>query len=246
MAAPPIPDHYATLGLDRNCSTAQVRTAYRLLAKQLHPDVNGGSTEAVAGTQALNAAHETLSDPDRRAAYDRELAAAQKSGRPRRGGRIERNVSEEVQLRPEDFLRGITLEVHVNDPANPAGRETYQLVVPPDTAPGTRFRLAREGTFQGGVVVVKVKARPDFRFQVRGSDLRCELRITAQRAQQGGSETVRGLTGAVRVAIPRGVGRGEIIRVPGEGLPKNRGGRGDLLVRINYRLEVRIARATRT
>jgi len=54
---------------------------------------------------------------------------------------------------------------------------------------------------------------------------------------------IRGLAGGmVRVPIPRGVGRNEIIRIGGEGLPKPRGGRGDLLVRITYRVEIRLAR----
>ncbi|MEI7535068.1 MAG: DnaJ C-terminal domain-containing protein, partial [Verrucomicrobiae bacterium] len=83
-----------------------------------------------------------------------------------------------------------------------------------------------------------------FRFKTRGSDLRCDLKIKADRAAQGGMEMVRGLTGSmVRVPIPRGVGRNEIIRIANEGLPKSRGGRGDLLVRITYRVEVRISRS---
>jgi curved DNA-binding protein len=240
---PKAPDHYATLGLHRRCTEAQIRAAYRVLAKQLHPDVNGGAAEAVARTRALNLAHETLNDPDRRRDYDRALADAEEAKTPVRTGRIERNVTQEVYLRLDEFLRGTTLEVRVNDPANADGPEQYELVVPPLTVPGARFRIPREGSFKGGFVLVKVKARPDFRFKPRGSDLRCDLRITAQRAGQGGSELVRGLTGTVRVTIPRGVGRGEILRIPGEGLPKPRGGRGDLLVRITYRPEVRITRA---
>lgn len=238
-----VPDHYATLGLHRRCTAAQIRSAYRVLAKQLHPDVNGGTADAVARTQALNLAHETLSEPDRRRDYDRELAGAEKINAPSRSGRIERNVTQEVHLRFEDFLRGTTLDVRVNDPANADGPERYELVIPPLTAPGARFRIPREGSFKGGLVLVKVKARPDFRFKPRGSDLRCDLRISTQRAQQGGSEMVRGLTGSVRVTIPRGGARGEILRITGEGLPKPRSGRGDLLVRITYRPEVRITRA---
>ena len=41
-------NHYATLGLDRGCTPAQIRAAYRLLAKQQHPDLNPGSPAAVA------------------------------------------------------------------------------------------------------------------------------------------------------------------------------------------------------
>lgn len=237
-------NHYATLGLDRRCTDDQIRAAYRLLAKQHHPDVNANSPAAVRRTQALNAAYEILSNPERRRDYDRELDAPKPAGTARRNGKFERNVSEEIHLRLEDFLRGTTLEVRVKDPAAPQNREIYSLAIPPGTSPGTRFRIPRDEPFTGGVVTVRVKPLPHFRFKVRGSDLRCDLKIKAERATQGGLEIIAGLNGAMlRVPIPRGVGRGEIIRIEGEGLPRTRGGRGDLLVRITYRPEVRITHA---
>ena len=236
-------NHYATLGLDRRCTLAQVRAAYRVLAKQHHPDLNPNSPAAVRHTQELNAAHEILSDPERRAAYDQELAAPQKAAAPERPAKIQRHISQDIPLRLEDFLRGTQREVRVHDPANPHGAEIYELVVPPHTAPGTRFRLPRAEPFAGGFMHLRVKALPDFRFKVRGSDLRCDLKIKAERAAHGGVEMVRGISGAlIRVPIPRGVGRHEVVRVSGEGLPKLRGGRGDLLVRISYRIAVRVAR----
>ena len=239
----PVPNHYATLGLDRRCTLAQIRAAYRVLAKQFHPDLNPHSPAAVARTQELNAANETLSDPDLRAAYDRELAAPKQSPAPARAAKIQRNIAQDVNLPLEDFLRGTKREVRIHDPANPNGAEVYELIVPPETAPGTRFKIPRDESF-GGFVQLRVKAQPNFRFKTRGSDLRCDLKIKADRAAQGGTEMVRGLTGSmVRVPIPRGVGRNEIIRIANEGLPKPRGGRGDLLVRITYRVEVRISRS---
>ena len=238
------PDHYATLGLHRRCTDAQIRAAYRILAKQHHPDVNGGERAAVARTQALNAAYEILGDPDRRQAYDEESATAKKSPAPGRPAKAAA-ITKEIHLGILEFLRGTKLDVHVNDPGNLDGAETYPLVIPPETAPGTRFKIARNGSSGGGFVLVRVKARPDFRFKVRGSDLRCDLKISSQRAQQGGVESVHSATGNVlRVHIPKKVTRGEIIRLSGEGLPKPRGGRGDLLVRIVYRPEVRITRAS--
>lgn len=238
----PLPDYYATLGLDRRCTDAQIRTAYRLLAKQLHPDVNRSARDAITQTQSLNAAYEILSDPDRRTAYDDELRAREKQ--PVRKTKSQCNISQDVHLRIEDFLRGTKLDVRVNDPANPDGPEIYELIVPPETAPGAKFKLPRTGASGGGFVLVRVKVRPDFRFKVRGSDLRCDLRISSQRATQGGTEMVATASGSrVRVQIPRGVERNEIIRVPGEGLPKPRGGRGDMLVRVVYRPEVRFTRS---
>ena len=236
-----LPDYYAALGLDRRCTDAQIRAAYRLLTKEYHPDVNGGSPAAVAQMQALNAAYEILSDPARRREYDHELSARHKPAA--RAAKSGLNIAKEAHLRVEEFLRGAQLEVRVEDPGNPDGPETYELVVPADTAPGARFRLPRSA---GGCVVVRVKARPDFRFKVRGSDLRCDLKIRFQRAQQGGTESVRGATGNyLSVQIPPNVARGEIVRLPGEGLPKPRGGRGDLLVRILYTPKVEIRPAPR-
>ena len=237
------PNHYATLGLDRRCSFEQVRAAYRVLARKHHPDLNPGSPEALDRTRDINAAYEILGDPERRRAYDESLAAGTKQKPAARAGTRAPPISQDVLLRIEEFFRGASLVVHVNDPGNPDGPEAYPLEVPPATAPGTRFRIRREGK-SGGHVLVRVRARPDFRFKVRGSDLRCDLRINARRAAQGGSESVRGPLGNyLRVQIPHGVARGEVIRIEGEGLPKPRGGRGDLLVRVAYTPEVRITRA---
>lgn len=237
-----LPDHYATLGLDRRCTDEQIRTAYRLLAKQLHPDVNRSSRESIAQTQALNAAYKILSDADQRKAYDEEVVASEKQ--PVRKAKSQSNISQDVPLRIEELLRGTKLDVRVSDPANPDGAETYELIVPAETAPGAKFKLPRTVAAGGGFVLVRVKVRPDFCFKVRGSDLRCDLRISSQRATQGGTEMVATATGSrVRVQIPRGVERNEVIRVSGEGLPKTRGGRGDLLVRVVYRPEVRFTRS---
>lgn len=242
-------NHYATLGLDRQCSPAQIRAAYRLLARHHHPDLNPGSPTAIRHTQELNAAYETLGDPDKRAAYDRELDApktAPKTAAPASSPRaaIKRNLSQDVLLRIEELFRGTAREVRVHDPANINGTEVYELVVPPTTAPGTRFKLPRHEPFAGGFVTLRVKAQPTAQFKVRGSDLRCDLKIKPERAAAGGIEMVRGVYGNfLRVTIPRGVGRNETIRIPGEGLPKLRGGRGDLLVRITYRVPIQITRA---
>ena len=238
-------NHYNTLGLDRSATFSQIRAAFRVLAAEHHPDRNPDSEDALRQMQELNVAYETLSDPQRRRRYDRDLDTAARESRTR-AGRAERNISQDAHIPIEAFFRGTSLSVHVNDPANSGGIETYELEIPPNTAPGTRFRLPRGGLFAGGVVNLRVKALPSYRFKVRGSDLKCELRISAERAAKGGTEMLPGPSGGmVRVAIPAGVGRGEILRIRGEGMPKGRGGRGDLLARITYRAVVRVSRLRR-
>lgn len=233
---PELPDLYDTLGLGPQATADQIRTAYRFFAKQDHPDLN--PTAEKARIQQLNAAYEILGDPSRRRAYDRERNSTHPS---RTTGR---NISHDAYLRIEDFLRGTTLDVRVKDPASPRESEIYRVTVPSMTAPGMKFRFPREAPFEGGFVEIRVRALPGYRFKLSGSNLRLDLRISAQRAANGGNETITGVTGNVRtIKIPARVRRGEILRVPGEGLPKSRGGRGDLLVRIVYRPEVRISRA---
>ena len=59
--------HYETLGLERGASTDEIKKAYRKLAMRYHPDKQGGDPEKF---KAINQAHETLSDPEKRARYD--------------------------------------------------------------------------------------------------------------------------------------------------------------------------------
>lgn len=244
MQQSPHVDYYAALGLDRSSTRAQIDAAYRVLAKRHHPDLNAGSADAANRTRELNEAHEVLSDPGRRRLCDRALDEEQKQARPPRGGRIERNISQDANLRIEDFFRGTTLEVRVRDPGNPNGTEIYSVRVPPETAPGSRLRVSRAEPFAGGFVILRLRPLPSARFKPRGSDLKCELRIPARLATQGGTEAMPGADGTmIRVSVPAGVRRGETLRIADAGLPTPRGGRGDLLVRVTYRPEVRITRS---
>ena len=63
-------NYYEKLGVPRNASETAIRTAYRRLARQHHPDVAGGSAEKFRETQE---AYETLSQGSRRKAYDSTL-----------------------------------------------------------------------------------------------------------------------------------------------------------------------------
>ena len=63
-------DYYALLGVDPGATTAQIKSAYRKLAKQYHPDVNT-SSDAAERFREITEAYDTLTDPDRRRRYER-------------------------------------------------------------------------------------------------------------------------------------------------------------------------------
>lgn len=71
MALDDVPDHYATLELEPDCSIEDINRAYKKLAMKNHPDRNRGhEQEAVARFQAVQAAHEVLKEQDTRRRYD--------------------------------------------------------------------------------------------------------------------------------------------------------------------------------
>jgi curved DNA-binding protein CbpA len=65
-----LPDYYAVLGVPADATTAQIKKAYRKLARQHHPDTNPGDTEAADRFKTITEAYEVLTDPARRQAYD--------------------------------------------------------------------------------------------------------------------------------------------------------------------------------
>jgi curved DNA-binding protein len=64
-------DYYATLGVGRTASPAEIKKAFRRLARQYHPDKNPGDAAAERRFKAINEANEVLSDPEKRQLYDR-------------------------------------------------------------------------------------------------------------------------------------------------------------------------------
>jgi molecular chaperone DnaJ len=63
-------DFYALLGLERSAALAEIKRAYKRLARRHHPDINPGDRTAAVQFRQIAEAYETLSDPDRRRRYD--------------------------------------------------------------------------------------------------------------------------------------------------------------------------------
>src|SRR3982074_1655045 len=63
-------DYYETLGVSKSASDAEIKKAYRKLARQYHPDRNPGDKQAEARFKEISQAHDVLGDPEKRSQYD--------------------------------------------------------------------------------------------------------------------------------------------------------------------------------
>lgn len=104
-------DYYATLGLPRTASKAEIRKAFRRLAREHHPDVNKGDARAEQRFKELSEAHEVLSDPAKRKAYDQLGSDWESYARAGAGGGAPRGAG---------FPGGMRFEFH-GDPEDLAG-----------------------------------------------------------------------------------------------------------------------------
>ena len=64
-------EYYEFLGVSRDCNDQELKTAYRRLAMQFHPDRNPDNPQAEEKFKQASEAYQVLSDPQKRAAYDR-------------------------------------------------------------------------------------------------------------------------------------------------------------------------------
>ncbi len=213
-------DYYASLGVEREASAEEIKKAYRKLARQYHPDVakEEGAEERF---KEISEAYQTLSDPEKRQAYD-DL------GRHRPGEDF--NPSPEWDSR---FSRG----------------GSQQEVDLADLFERMGFGGGGFGGFAGGTGGPGGPRRQGTDFPIRGQDVEVATELTLEQAAQGTevsfslSVPVLGADGRVqkqsrsgRIRVPRGVVEGERLRVPGKGGDGVAGGApGDLY------LEVRLA-----
>jgi curved DNA-binding protein len=82
-------DYYAVLGVPKTASQADIKKAFRKLARQHHPDAKPGDADSERTFKDVNEANEVLSDPDKRKKYDalgKDWAAYDRAGGTRRGG----------------------------------------------------------------------------------------------------------------------------------------------------------------
>ncbi|HEX9436049.1 MAG TPA: molecular chaperone DnaJ [Candidatus Limnocylindria bacterium] len=240
------PDHYAVLGVERGASADEIRSAYRKLARQFHPDVNA-APDAGARFKEVTQAYEILSDPEKRQRYDMfgESEFGDMAGfgiddlfntffggtrRRERGPVRGADLRMQVELDLEEAVTGADTVVRV------PRQETCEHCHGSGAEPGAKTTSC--GTCNGRGEVRQVQQSLFGRFVTVATCPRCGGagktvdQVCAQCRGEGRTHAEREVT----VSIPAGIDDGQQIRVGAEGESGMRGGPpGDLYVLIRLR-----------
>ncbi len=342
-------DLYETLGVDKKATQAEIKKAYRRLARKYHPDANPGDKDSESRFKEISAAYDVLSNPEKRKQYD---AGPQQFFGGGGGSGFDASMFEEafrrgafggggsgfnifdlfgggaygpgqapargadltyvLNLSFDDSLRGVTARISVDkDVSCPvcggsgaapgtspvtcpqcSGRGTiaqnqgffalsqpcprcggrgsiiespclrcggvgitratkkYTVKIPAGVKTGSKIRLKGKGQLsaaggQPGDLYVKVQVAPSPLFHRRGDDLLLEVPVSFSEAALGAKVEVPTTNGNISLKVPKGTPNGKTFRVKGKGVPRIRGGSGDLLVKINVTVPARLNKEQR-
>ena len=219
-------DPYEVLGVDRKASADDIKSAYRKLAKKLHPDANKNDPKAATRFAELNAAHELLGDEEKRKAFDR--GEIDTEGKPRfrgfegfggarpgggAGGFGPDANFESFHFGPEGFTRG-TRRGRGGGGGGFGGFED----------------ILKEAFGRGGRAGARSTFEPEDLGM--GADVQAEMTVSLPDAANGSTQRLHLPNGKnVDVKIPAGITGGQQIRLKGQGMA-GQAGPGDLLITV--------------
>jgi curved DNA-binding protein len=214
-------DLYEILGVSRGVSPAELKSAYRKLAKELHPDRNPGDKRAEDRFKEVSAAFEVLSDPKRRALYDEFGPDALRTGFDEKRAEAYR----QWKRQPGGGRGPIPFDLGDFETVNVGGFGAFDFA----SIFGDLFRRA-SGPPTGSGRAGFGEPGP-----VQGADAEAELEVELGDAVRGAERELRINGKTLRVRVPAGVSDGSRIRLQGQSPAGGRGRPGDLY--LNVRLK---------
>lgn len=203
-------DYYKLLELNKSASQADIKKAYRRLARKYHPDLNPNDKEAQQRFQQINEAHEVLSDPEKRKKYD-EYGKDWKHA----------DQFEEAKKQQAAGGRGFG--------GGFGGDQSYSYSGNFDDDTFSDFfeqmfggRSRAQGSHRGG--------------HFKGQDYNAELQLRLSDIYRSQKQTLTVNGRNIRLTIPAGVEHGQTIKIKGHGGPGVQGGpKGDLYITFSIR-----------
>ena len=236
-------DPYDVLGVGRSASEAEVKRAYRKLAKAIppRPARRRAHKKAQAKFAEINSAYEILGDKDKRGKFDRgEIDAEGKprfqgfegfrpAGRPGRAGGFE-NIDPRAFA---DIFSGLGARRAAARARSASPRRAGRR--PRASRPAaSKARTISSAPFSAGSAADA--ARGGRRPGAPGADMRADVAVTLEDIAAGRKPKVTLPTGkTVALTLPKGVADGQVIRLQGQGQPSLSGGApGDALVTVRF------------
>ena len=210
-------DFYQVLGVSKDASDADIKKAYRKLARKFHPDQNPGDSAAEAKFKDISEANSVLSDAEQRKEYDAIRAMGS-------GARFTAPGGAGGGGGFEDVFGGMF--------GQGGGRQSYTY-----QGGGGDYDDLIGGLFGGGRFGQPTGGYRGFGGPSRGRDVTATTTldfITATKGEQITLQTAEGKP--ITVRIPAGVADGQKIRLRGKGHPSPDGGEsGDIILTVNVR-----------
>lgn len=240
---------YQTLGVDRDASPDEIKRAYRRLASQHHPDKGGDKNRF----QEIQAAYDTLTDPNRRAGFDNPFQGGFNPGagfdfdsifnmfgaqfqNPHMQRRPQARMSLWITLRDtaQGGRRTISVGTH-------HGTQAVEIEIPRAIGDGDTVHYS--GIGPGGMdLIVTYRVHPDPRFQRQGLNLHTDHSVSIWDLILGADTHIRDLLGnTLMLNVPARTQPGTTLRLRGRGLMSKDGQQGDLMVRIQASIPASIS-----
>lgn len=199
-------DYYTILGVAKTASQAEIKKAYRSLAKKYHPDKNKGNKEAEEKFKNISEAYEVLGDAEKRKQYD-QLGANWKQYQQAGG-----------QQRQYSGQQGGGFQGFGGDPSDMFGGSGFSDF----------FQQFFTGGGGGGFTNQGGRTRT-----TKGQDYEAEMEISLQEAYNGTSRLLNLDNQQLRITTKPGVEDGQVLRIKGKGAPARGGGiNGDLYIKV--------------
>ncbi len=206
-------DYYKVLGLDKSASKAEIKKAYRKLARKHHPDLNPDDKEAQRRFQQINEANEVLGDPEKRKKYDKYGKEWQHA-----------DAYEEAQKR-QSASGGFAGGFGGRSGGGFGGGGDYRSS---GNFSESEFSDFFESMF-GGAAGGSTRGRSRGSHQFKGQDFNATLRLNLTDILTSQKQTIDLGEKKIRLTIPAGVDDGQTIKIKGYGAAGMNGGpKGDL------------------